>query len=164
MNNNSNPQVSVLIPVYNGENYLRESINSVLAQTFTDFELLVIDDGSKDGTWNIIESYGNQLRGLKKENGGVASALNLGIQKARGRWIAWLSHDDLFLPNKLERQIKFLDKNPKYRACHTGFYVIDKQGELIRQRDVPNYPDELILRTLFGVCYINGSSMIIHRD
>ena len=163
MKNNSNPLISVLIPVYNGENYLRESVDSVLAQTFKDFELLVIDDGSKDDTWNIIESYGNQLKGLRKENGGVATALNLGIKEARGQWIAWLSHDDIFLPNKLERQIEFLDHNPKYRACYTGFYVIDKLGKLIRQRDVPNYPDKQILRTLFGVCYINGSSMLIHR-
>jgi glycosyltransferase involved in cell wall biosynthesis len=164
MNSNTNPLISVLIPVYNGENYLRESIDSVLTQTLKDFELLVIDDGSKDSTWNIIESYGNQLKGFRKENGGVASALNLGIQKARGQWIAWLSHDDLFLPNKLERQIKFLDNNPKYRACYTSYYVIDEHGNPIRQRNVPNYPNEQILRTLFGVCYINGSSMLIHRS
>jgi glycosyltransferase involved in cell wall biosynthesis len=124
----------------------------------------VIDDGSSDRTWSIIESYGNQLIGLKKENGGVATALNLGIQSARGQWIAWLSHDDLFLPDKLEKQIIFLDENPKYRACFTSFYVIDHDGEIIRQRDAPDYPDDQILRTLFGVCYINGSSMLIHRS
>lgn len=98
---NRPPVVSVIIPVYNGAKYLMEAIDSVLSQTFTDFELLVVDDGSTDETWGLIQSYGSRVRGFRKLNGGVASALNLGIRESRGKWIAWLSHDDAFLPKKL---------------------------------------------------------------
>jgi len=164
MGSDTSPAVSVIIPVYNGANYLREAIDSVLAQTFTDYELLVIDDGSTDGTWEIIQSYGTRLRGFRKPNGGVASALNLGIQEARGEWIAWLSHDDVFLPNKLERQVKFLRQSPQFKACYTSFYVIDVNGNIIREYNAAWYPREQAARMLFRTTYINGSSMLIERS
>ena len=113
------PLVSVVIPVYNGTNFLKEAIESVFAQTFTDYEILVVDDGSTDGTWDLIQSYGPRVRGLHKENGGVASALNLGIREMRGTYFAWLSHDDLWLPEKLARQVELLKSNPQFRACYT---------------------------------------------
>ena len=101
------PKISVIIPVYNGQNYLREAIDSVFTQTYKNYEMIVVDDGSTDKTWEMIQSYGSHLYGIQKENGGVASALNCGIRHASGEYIAWLSHDDLFLPNKLERQVDY---------------------------------------------------------
>jgi glycosyltransferase involved in cell wall biosynthesis len=94
------PKVSIIIPVYNGEDFLSQAINSVLAQTYQNIEVIVVDDGSTDGTRQIIESYGKKIIAIHKSNGGVASALNVGIQHATGEYIAWLSHDDIFYRKK----------------------------------------------------------------
>ncbi|MGO9145136.1 MAG: glycosyltransferase family 2 protein [Desulfomonilia bacterium] len=159
-----NPLVSVVIPVFNGTNFLTEAINSVLSQTFTDYEVLVVDDGSTDGTWEIIKSYGDRVRGFCKPNGGVASALNLGIKEMRGRWFAWLSHDDLWLPEKLERQVAFLKANSQFKACYTDFFIINDKGERLHVIDTPWYPRERAIRELFRGVYINGSTILIERS
>jgi glycosyltransferase involved in cell wall biosynthesis len=161
--NKTSPKISVIIPVFNGQNYLREAIDSVLSQTYKNYEIIVVDDGSTDETWKIIQSYGSSLLGIQKENGGVASALNCGIQHASGKYIAWLSHDDLFLPNKLERQIIFLNQFPQFKACYTDYYSIDENGRIIIEIETPWYPRDQALRALFGRAYINGSTMLIER-
>jgi len=163
MSNNSLPLISVIIPVYNGTNYLHEAIESVLSQTYANYELLVVDDGSTDETWAVIESYGSRLRGIHKENGGVASALNCGIRHARGKYIAWLSHDDLFLPEKLERQIAFFQEFKNFKACYTDYSITDAKGKIISEVKTPWYPREQALRILFGDMYISGSTMLIER-
>ena len=163
MNNTLSPAVSVIIPVYNGTNYLREAIDSVLAQTFTDYELIVIDDGSTDGTWDLIQSYGPRIRGFQKPNGGVASALNRGLKEMRGRWFAWLSHDDLWLPHKLERQVDFLLKSPQFKACYTDYFVINSQGVILSQVETPWYPRLEAIRVMFGQMYMGGSTMLVER-
>lgn len=157
------PKISVVIPVFNGTNYLREAIDSVLSQTYKNYEIIVIDDGSTDGTWEIIQSYGSCLRGFRKENGGVASALNCGIRNATGEYIAWLSHDDLFLPNKLERQVDFLKQFPQFKACYTDYYTVDENGKILEEKETPWYPRLEAIRILFGRAYINGSTMLIER-
>jgi len=158
------PKVSVIIPVFDGENYLREAIESVFSQTYRNYEVIVVDDGSKDGTWALIQSYGSSLRGIHKENGGVASALNYGIREAKGDYIAWLSHDDLFLPAKLERQVDFLRQYPQFRACYTDYYTIDGEGKILGETETPWYPRKEAIRVLFGTVYINGSTMLMGRD
>jgi glycosyltransferase involved in cell wall biosynthesis len=163
MNNAQQPAVSVIIPVYNGTNYLGEAIESVLAQTFTDYELIVIDDGSTDRTWNIIQSYGQLLRGVQKSNGGVASALNRGLKEMHGRWFAWLSHDDLWLPTKLEYQVNFLLKSPQFKACYTDYFIIDSQGVILKEVETPWYPRQQAARIMFGQMYMGGSTMLIER-
>lgn len=104
------PLVSIIIPVYNGSNYLKEAIDSVLAQTYKNIEVIVVNDGSTDNTEEIVLSYGNKIRYFSKNNGGVSSALNMGIEKARGDYISWLSHDDKYYSKKIEIQIKKLNK------------------------------------------------------
>lgn len=108
------PKISIIIPVYNGSNYLAEAIDSALAQTYNNIEVIVVNDGSNDEgkTESLAMSYGERIRYYHKENGGVATALNLGIEKADGDYISWLSHDDIYVPEKLERQIKYL-------RCHS---------------------------------------------
>lgn len=107
-----NPKVSIIIPVYNGSNYMSEAIDSALAQTYKNIEVIVVNDGSNDGgkTEAIAKSYGDRIRYFYKENGGVATALNLGISKAEGEYISWLSHDDLYYPHKIKAQIDYLNK------------------------------------------------------
>ena len=98
-----NNKVSIIIPVYNGENYIREAIDSALSQTYKNIEIIVVNDGSKDNTDEICKSYGKKIKYIKKENGGVATALNTGIKAAKGQYIAWLSHDDLYKENRIEK-------------------------------------------------------------
>lgn len=107
-----NPKVSIIIPVYNGSNYLREALDSALAQTYENIEIIVVNDGSNDAgkTEAIAKSFGDRIRYFWKENGGVATALNLGISKAEGEYISWLSHDDLYSPHKIKVQIDYLNK------------------------------------------------------
>lgn len=106
------PLVSVVIPVYNGSSYLAESIESALNQTYKNIEILVVNDGSNDNgeTEKIALLYGDKIRYFSKENGGVSSALNLGIKNMKGEWFSWLSHDDLYYPTKIEDQIIFVNK------------------------------------------------------
>jgi hypothetical protein len=163
MENVPRPAVSVIVPVYNGTNYLSEAIDSILAQTFTDYELIVVDDGSTDGTWDLIQSYGQCLRAIKKTNGGVASALNNGLKVMNGRWFAWLSHDDLWLPTKLEYQVNFLLKSPQFRACYTDYFIIDAQGSTLNEVETPWYPRQQAARVMFGQMYMGGSTMLIDR-
>ena len=104
------PLVSIVIPVYNGSNYLAEAIDSALAQTYENVEILVVNDGSSDGgkTRDVALSYGDRIRYFEKENGGVSTALNLGVRVMRGDYFSWLSHDDLYAPGKLQLQIAAL--------------------------------------------------------
>ena len=95
---NFNPLVSIVIPVYNGSNYLREAINSALNQTYKNIEIVVVNDGSTDGglTEQVAKSFGDKIRYFSKENGGCGSALNCGIDAMKGGYFSWLSHDDLY--------------------------------------------------------------------
>ncbi|MGO4677626.1 glycosyltransferase family 2 protein [Bosea sp. 2YAB26] len=104
------PFVSIIMPVYNGANYLRQAIDSALAQTYANVEIVIVNDGSTDAgaTERIIESYGDRVRGFSQPNGGCAAALNRAIKEARGDYVSWLSHDDLMAPTKLERQVAML--------------------------------------------------------
>ena len=127
------PQVSVVIPVFNGINYIEEAINSVLAQSYENQEIVVVDDGSTDGTWELLKKYKSKVRSFRKENGGVASALNLGLGEMRGVYFAWLSHDDVFLPEKTARQVDFLQKNESFAACYSDYFRIDSEGKILRE-------------------------------
>lgn len=103
-----NPMVSIVIPVYNGSNFLREAVNSALSQTYKNLEVIVVNDGSTDDTEEIALSYGDRIRYFAKENGGTSTALNLAIENMRGDYFSWLSHDDLYYPNKIERNVEAL--------------------------------------------------------
>ena len=148
--------VSVIIPVYNGINYLQEAINSVFAQTYENVEIIVVDDGSTDGTWALIESCNSKIRSFKKENGGTASALNLGIRNAFGDFISWLSHDDLFMPEKLEKQVEFMIRNPQYAFSYTDYIIIDSNGVELRKANCPYYEKSQMMRQLFCENYIRS--------
>ena len=113
------PKVSIVIPVYNGANYLSLAIHSALAQTYRNIEIIVVNDGSDDNgaTARIAQMYGDRIRYFEKENGGVASALNLAIREAKGQFISWLSHDDLYTLDKIDRQISFLTEQSEPNRC-----------------------------------------------
>lgn len=119
------PVVSVIIPTYNSARYLAEAVDSVLAQTFTDLEVLVIDDGSTDETTSVISGYRTPVRYIRQENGGVSVARNRGIQESRGRFVAFLDADDTWYPSKLEHQLKALQGQSECRLCYSAFTVVD---------------------------------------
>lgn len=158
------PLVSAVIPVYNGSNYLREAIDSVLNQTYPNIEILVIDDGSTDNTWDIIQSYGDKVRGFRKENGGVSSALNMGIKNMRGEWFAWLSHDDLWKANKIEHQISYLMENPDAMVCYSGWERIDTEYKVIETMPGFYLPKGKDIRRLLVRSYMSGITMLINRQ
>ncbi|MBI5574845.1 MAG: glycosyltransferase [Deltaproteobacteria bacterium] len=129
----SRPYVSIVIPVYNGSNYLGEAIDSALAQTYPNIEVIVVDDGSDDGgkSEKIVLSYGNRVRYIRKENGGVASALNLGIREMRGEYFSWLSHDDVYRPEKVEAQVECLAHMGRDAILYGDYELIDERGRFL---------------------------------
>jgi glycosyltransferase involved in cell wall biosynthesis len=148
-----NPKVSIVIPVYNGANYLREAIDSALAQTYKNIEVIVVNDGSNDGgkSEEIALSYGDRIRYFRKENGGVASALNMGIREMTGEWFAWLSHDDKFSPDRIEEDINIVRANPEARIICCKTAVIDETGAVIGERGVKAQKVLILRDAMLGV-------------
>lgn len=163
------PLVSIIIPVYNGGNYLKEAIDSALAQTYENVEVIVVNDGSKDqgATERIALSYGDKIRYFAKENGGVATALNLAIKQMNGEYFSWLSHDDLYYPTKVERQIDALQENGDLIAIVQSDYDLldmDTQSTTpVLQSKM--YPLEKITNSVFPVLQglVHGCSLLIHK-
>ncbi|MCQ3931011.1 MAG: hypothetical protein DPW16_11185 [Chloroflexi bacterium] len=117
---NAMPFVSVIITTYNRKDYLEEAIDSVLNQIYSNFELIVVDDGSTDGTGDLIhKKYVGQLHYIYQENRGRSEARNHGMREAKGKYIAFLDSDDLWKPNKLSKQITFMEQNSQYGLTHT---------------------------------------------
>lgn len=132
------PNVSVILPVYNGEQFLREAVDSILAQTFTDFELLLMNDGSTDGTEAIILSYTDKriVYGKNEKNSGLIFTLNKAVGLARGEYIARMDADDVALPQRLEKQLAHL-QNTGADLLATRVMLIDAEG-----RPLPDWPDD----------------------
>ena len=125
------PTVTVIITTYNRADYVGDAVQSVLAQTFPDFELILIDDGSTDDTKTILEPYRDRLQYIYQDNRGLYPARNEGIRAARGRYVAFLDSDDLWCPGKLDAQVRLLDAHPDFGAVHTDSAVIDPLGNVI---------------------------------
>lgn len=129
----SSIDVSVIIPVYNGEQYIETAIESVLSQTNCSFELLVINDGSTDQTSLAVAPYRSRLRYFEQENQGVSVARNLGIEQARGQYLAFLDADDYFLTDKLSEQLKIFQNDPEIGLVHSGWQRVDSQGHKLSE-------------------------------
>jgi glycosyltransferase involved in cell wall biosynthesis len=126
------PQVSVIIPAYNAASFIEEAVSSVLAQDFRDFELIVVDDGSTDGTGKILESFSDaRLRVIRQENGGLASARNAGMAIARGEIISFLDADDRWLPSKLSSDLAILDAAAEVGIVVTNFVRFEEGGRFL---------------------------------
>lgn len=156
------PKVTVLMPVYNGEKYLREAINSILNQTFTDFEFLIIDDGSKDKTEGIIRSYTDpRIRLLtNKKNQGVVHSLNKGIESAKGKYIARMDADDLSMPERLNDEVNFLEKNPDHSLVGTMRYTMNDKRQIKSLAFAVFDNEDIQLYLAFGNIFTHGSVMI----
>ncbi len=119
-----NYRISVVIPAYNSEQYICRAIDSVLGQTYSAYEIIVVDDGSVDGTSNVVAKYGDKIRYICQDNAGPGAARNTGINAAEGNWIAFLDADDEYLPHRLEYQVKLLKQNPGIHWCAGNYKKI----------------------------------------
>jgi len=163
------PKVSIIIPVYNWSNYLAEAIESALDQTYNNIEILVINDGSNDNweTEKVALSFGDKINYIYKENGWVATALNLWIEKASWEYISWLSHDDLYYPNKIEEQVKVLEwLEDKNTIIYSNFEFFTKTNNLVKKW---NNTCDMREQTLLYNCImrkfpIQWCALLIKRD
>lgn len=159
-----NPRVTVLMPVYNGEAFLKEAIDSILNQTYQDFEFLIINDGSKDKSVEIIKSYDDSRINLinNETNLGVALVRNRGLELAKGEYVVFMDCDDISVPERIEKQVKFMDNNPTIGVCgseHENF------GENIKSYIIKNPLDhDSIKSALFFFCAINNGTAIIRKS
>jgi len=170
---NFDPLISIIIPVYNGSNYMREAIDSAINQTYKNIEIIVINDGSDDGgkTDEIARSYGDKIRYFRKENGGVSSALNMGIRHMRGDYFSWLSHDDVYLPDKIEESVRGLQQyGDEMLIAICGVDYIDSNSEYIssKRKHFPQSSSMLLtsveaLTSILIKSDLNGCSLLIPR-
>ena len=136
---NKSPLVSVLMPVYNAEKYLKTAIDGILAQTFTDFELIAVNDGSADNSEEIILSYKDErIKYYKQENQGVARTLNNGLNHCRGKYIRRHDADDLSTPNSLKEQVDFMEKHPEYALVSSQIAFMTSSGKIAYNHKNPS--------------------------
>lgn len=164
------PKVSIIIPVYNGTNYMKHAIDSALNQTYDNCEVIVVNDGSMDGgaTDALARSYGDKIRYFVKENGGVATAVNYGIEKMTGEYMAWLSHDDMFMPDKIEKQIQAaLESGIPDPIVHSNFDFLDVEKNKRYTADyLQTYTKEQMEDSCFAPLFvaIHGSTALVHKS
>lgn len=154
---------SVVIPAYNRAHTLSRALDSVLDQTLEAREIILVDDGSQDGTETLVRQQYPQVRYLHQANGGVSRARNLGIAVARGDWIAFLDSDDAWLPTKLAAQRETLREHPGMRLCHTQEIWI-RNGRRVNQRDRHAKSGGHIFRACLPRCVISPSAAVLHRS
>jgi glycosyltransferase involved in cell wall biosynthesis len=148
--NTRTPLVSVIVPAYNAARTLATTLQSVLEQTVSDFEIVVVDDGSSDGTAEVARSVvDHRIRVVTQENGGAAAARNNGIDHACGTWVAFLDADDVWVPNKLEQQLAYVDSRPGVDAVQTGAFFVNDQLEVLHVRRCKPSEDALLDTLLF---------------
>ena len=148
------------MPVYNSELYINEAIDSILNQTFTDFEFIIIDDASTDKSVEIIQSYSDSRIQLivKPQNSGYTNSLNYGLTIARGEYIARMDSDDISLPTRFQKQVEFLDANPDVVVCGTQYKVIGRE----KISNHPIYHEEIKVKLLDG-CFIAHPSVMLNN-
>lgn len=166
-----NPLVSIIIPVYNGSNYLKKAIDSALSQTYKNIEIIVVNDGSKDdgATEQVALSYGDKINYYLKENGGVSSALNFGISKMKGDYFSWLSHDDEYTQTKIEKQVELLTCQKQIIVCSER--QIDKNSNFLsQQNDYTKLIDKSplswqeVLKLLLSKTLFSGCALLIPKE
>ncbi|VXD22702.1 Glycosyl transferase [Planktothrix serta PCC 8927] len=164
INPQNKPRVSVIIPAYNCDQYIEQCVKSVLEQTYTDYEVIVIDDGSQDQTQQILKPYFPVIKYIYQENQGAAKARNQGCEIAQGEFLAFLDADDFFLPQKLADQVAFLDNNPAIDLVQSGWYCVNQEGQNWTAITPWNTAPELNLETWILHKCVRPSCLILRRE
>lgn len=160
------PKVSVIMPVYNSVLYIKEAIDSILNQTFKDFELILVEDCSSDGTKAIIEGYKDERIKIiyNSVNKGVAYSRNKALENCKGEYVAIMDHDDISLPTRFEEEVKFLDNNPGYGVVGGRVQFIGSDGELIRGSGIALVNPQYIKATLLFRNVYSNSEVMFRRE
>ncbi len=163
-------KVSIVIPVYNAEKYLDECITSALEQTYSDIEIIAVNDGSKDNSLDILKKYSNKIKIIDKKNGGTPTALNAGIRVMTGEWFKWLSADDVLLKHAIESLIletKKLGSESQSTIFYSNYNLIDQSSNMVGKFIEPNYnnlstfeKNVILLDNYYG----NGTTSLIHKS
>jgi glycosyltransferase involved in cell wall biosynthesis len=156
-------KISVIIPTYNRKHTLPRALDSVLAQSFQPFEIIVIDDGSTDGTANWFSNNYPSIQSISQSNQGVSAARNAGIKQSRGDWIAFLDSDDEWLPTKLAKQVETLKVNPEFLFCHTNEIWIRNGARVNQQKKHQKYGGHIFEKCL-DICRVSPSSSLFHKS
>jgi glycosyltransferase involved in cell wall biosynthesis len=158
--------VSIVIPAYNAERFIRRSLDSALGQRYSNVEVLVSDDGSTDGTADIVKSYhDSRLRYLYHKNGGQGFARNAGIREASGEFIAFLDADDYYLPAKVEMQVGYLQQHPEYQIAYSNaLHFFSAQPDRFLKKKRPLYPSGDLFPELLRSSLINLNTLMIRRN
>lgn len=157
----NSPRVSVVLSVYNGAEHLREAVDSILNQTFIDFEFIILDDGSTDHTWEILTDFDDPRIVLvrNQENMGLTKSLNEGLGMAKCEYIARQDADDISLPERLAKQVEFLERNREVGLLSCAFVEIDEEGRSVSIQRLPAGNSELQARLLISNCFCHGAAM-----
>lgn len=158
--------LSVVIPAYNAAWCVRRAIDSALAQSYAQIEVLVVDDGSTDGTASVVRGYGNRVCLLQQANGGLSSARNLGIRHARGEWIAYLDADDWWMPEKIAHQVELFKQQPGIGFCSSAARVEDPEGRELDNWRCANFTGSA-LSAIFRINAMvagSGSAVVVRAD
>ena len=156
-------KISVIIPTYNRRHTLERAIDSVLSQTFKPFEIIIVDDGSEDGTSYWVQEAYPSIKYIYQPNNGVSSARNKGIRSSRGSWIALLDSDDEWMPEKLEDQVIFINENPGSLFCHTNEIWIRNGVRVNQMKKHKKYGGD-IFKYCLDMCRISPSSSLIKKE
>ncbi|MCG2739675.1 MAG: glycosyltransferase [Syntrophaceae bacterium] len=157
------PVVSVVIPTFNRSGFIIEAIESVYAQTFGDFDVIVVDDGSNDGTAEIVSEKFPLIEVIIQKNRGVSAARNVGINHSKGKYIAFLDSDDLWLPEKLQAQVDFFRENPDISICQTEELWI-RNGKRVNPKNKHKKHSGWIFKECIPLCIVSPSAVMIKRE
>lgn len=156
------PKISVIMPVYNGGKYFKEAVESISKQTYKDFELIIINDGSTDDSLQVLNKLAEgdgRIKIISRENKGIVHSLNEGVKLSQGQYIARMDADDVSMPERLEKQINFMESNQDLVLCGTWAKKIDETGNKIGEYKVPVTSSEIRKRILFHNPFIHPSVM-----
>lgn len=159
--------VSIIIPAFNSEKYIRESVDSALGQIYKNIEVIVVDDGSTDNTKKVLEPYivRNKIRYIYQKNNGLSAARNLGIKAAKGEFIAFLDADDIFLPEKVRKQIEYLENNPKCDMNYCGIYhFYENKPQNFFKLNYKYFSGNEVFKELLWKNFINPLSVVFKRE
>ncbi len=163
-----NPKVSVVIPCYNREDFVARTLDSALAQTYPNIDVIVVDDGSTDSTRDILESYGSRITVLEhpgRVNKGQSAAINVGLRKADGEYVAILDSDDLWAPEKIEKQVRFLEAHPEVGLVYGNGYAIDEsERKLYRMYDSSHREESNPERVLIDCYFLLPNNALLRRS